>query len=419
MKEFLDRSPENNPIRILAWARYLFISHIRENQEEELAQTLQLLQAAEKLGDPSLEAFVNYIVYWVRSNLEELSLKALQRAQDLFSQSNDIWWLGRILMHRGQLATQRSGNMALGLTFYKQALEANRKCGDERGIALGLSELAEYQIYAAELQAAEHLARESVEIHLRVGSTGVSYWAYFMLSDALLLQGKYKQALDVLSESRDLADRIGILRPECLLRIGNVFLCQGEFSKGLEHFAQITPTSRPKPELDDLAWKHLYLAVAYTHLGQLAEAEQALESARLYGVQGGSFYSTVKLAEAETLFYLASGNLQNAQKPVQDLITLCQRNQNFSVLTVALEFQAWAFYLADRPAKSARLFAATSAFRAQKAMPMLDKDKLLYEPVIASLQSQLGEEGYHAAWEEGHAMSVDQAIQTSVEVNYG
>jgi hypothetical protein len=348
--------------------------------------------------------------------MEEPSLKALQRAQDLFSHSNDIWWLGRILMHRGELA-QLSGDMALGLAFYEQALEANRKCGDERGIALGLSELAEYQIYAAELQAAEKLARESLEIHLRVGSTGVSYWAYFVLSDALLLQGKYKPALGVLTEYSDLADRIGLLLSgsECLLRIGDLLLCQGEFSKALDHFNQIMPASHRKPDLYELARKHLCLAMTYTHLGRLAEAEQSLESARSYCVQAGFLLLTLKLAEAETLFYLASGNVQNAHKPVQDLITSCQHNRNFAVMTVALEFLAWAFYMAHRLAESVRLFAATSAFRAQKEMPMLNKDKLLYEPVIASLQAQLGGAVFNEAWAEGRAIGMEQAITYALE----
>jgi len=202
---------------------------------------------------------------------------------------------------------------------------------------------------------------------------------------------------------------------ECLLRIGNVFLCQGEFSKALEHFTQIAPASHPKPEFDDLAWKHLYLMMTYTHLGRLDEAEQALESARSYGVQGGSFYSTFKLAEVEVLFYLASGNVQNVHKPVQDLITLCQRNRNFPVLTVALEFQVWAFYMAHRLAESVHLFSATSAFRAQKEMPMLNKDQLLYGPVIASLQSRLGEAVFNEAWGEGRDMTMEQAIAYALE----
>ena len=63
------------------------------------------------------------------------------------------------------------------------------------------------------------------------------------------------------------------------------------------------------------------------------------------------------------------------------------------------------------PARAARLFGAAEALRQIMGAPLPPSDRAEYERNVAAVRAQLGEEMFAAAWAEGRAMTMEQAVE--------
>ena len=64
-----------------------------------------------------------------------------------------------------------------------------------------------------------------------------------------------------------------------------------------------------------------------------------------------------------------------------------------------------------RPEHAARLFGAAEAMRDLVNAPLPPADRVDYERQLAALQKELDETTFAAAWAEGRAMTLEQAIE--------
>ena len=65
--------------------------------------------------------------------------------------------------------------------------------------------------------------------------------------------------------------------------------------------------------------------------------------------------------------------------------------------------------------RAARLFAAAAGLLAATGAPLAPADRADYDRAIAALRSQLDEAARQAAWQDGQAMSLEQAIVYALE----
>lgn len=64
----------------------------------------------------------------------------------------------------------------------------------------------------------------------------------------------------------------------------------------------------------------------------------------------------------------------------------------------------------DEPTRATRLFGGAEGLRESDGLAQWSADRELYERQLPALRSTLGEEGYAAAWAEGRAMTLDEAV---------
>ena len=60
--------------------------------------------------------------------------------------------------------------------------------------------------------------------------------------------------------------------------------------------------------------------------------------------------------------------------------------------------------------RAAHLFGASAAIREQHAISWSPDENYEYAPYLAKVRAILGEEGFVAAWNTGHTMTYDQAL---------
>jgi len=73
----------------------------------------------------------------------------------------------------------------------------------------------------------------------------------------------------------------------------------------------------------------------------------------------------------------------------------------------------------NHPARALQLFAAANALREKGGTPMTPDEQVYYNDQLNVLRHKMDSKVYESIWSIGHAMSLDQAIQTAVEANYG
>ncbi len=78
--------------------------------------------------------------------------------------------------------------------------------------------------------------------------------------------------------------------------------------------------------------------------------------------------------------------------------------------TACLEGVAAIVAARQRPMTAARLFGAASALRGAFEVPVPRVSRLPYEQVIATTRAMIGEAAFATAWQEGQALTIDQAI---------
>jgi non-specific serine/threonine protein kinase len=85
------------------------------------------------------------------------------------------------------------------------------------------------------------------------------------------------------------------------------------------------------------------------------------------------------------------------------------------LLAHLLEGLAWVGMALGQPGRAARLGGAAKAVRGALHMPLVDADRGEHERVVATMRAALGEEGFAAAWAEGHTLSLEEAVTLALE----
>jgi hypothetical protein len=67
------------------------------------------------------------------------------------------------------------------------------------------------------------------------------------------------------------------------------------------------------------------------------------------------------------------------------------------------------------PLRAARLWGAADALREVTRYTLSVREAGWYEPYVSAARSELGKTAFRAAWEEGHAMTEEQAIVLALE----
>jgi tetratricopeptide (TPR) repeat protein len=226
--------------------------------------------------------------------------------------------------------------------------------------------------------------------------------------------GDYQSAAPLADEGlrtwRALGDQHGIA--VALIRQGQIAFETGEYQRATMLFTEARTIFRnlggeSGPEVPTTLWlaevaqaqgafdraQSLYdevLAEARVHGDGHAVAHALRELARLRRAQGDSEQALMLLRESAAR-YVPLKDIRCACILLEDLAgVLCERHQ---------------------PADAARLFGAAEALRRLSGRPLTRVQLGTHNRDLAAVEQQLAPETFTAAWAEGQAMSLEQAIQ--------
>ena len=319
----------------------------------------------------------------------------------------------------------------------------------ELRLALGLYRFWGWQGYWSEARGwlEEALARDE-EVESRVRGT-----ALLVLGSLIEWQGGHEaaisrlhEALAILESIGDTAARIGVLN-----MLGNVRASQGKHREAISWYEQTAALSAEVGnELGSAMALHNAGMVAFD-LGDAATAlKQVTESGTVYrklgdtcnvvlglGVQGMALVALGDLTMAQARFdeglnlarevgdksgtntslwglgmvAVEQGSLDQARQLLREPLIACWElgNKEFTLYILG----TWAkLILAEGSSQRVgTLLAAIAALRQSFGMPMVPREQVEHDHLVELAQAGCGQDAWSQAWEEGRAMSLDEAVK--------
>lgn len=365
--------------------------------------------------------------------------------------------LPRALGRAGNLAFQQ-GDYEVARGLLARSLALSRESGDDEGAAMALSRSADLEIAAGDLAAGREAFDEALEIG---GPLGDRRPAGLVINLALaaqalghpLVQDLYRDALalsryqrntggiaaalvglgtlaqargdlreartmheDALVLFRELNDRYGIATT--LTSLASIVRADGDRAAAAELLSEALPIHR---ELGDR--RGASRALVRLGLDALSRGELDAASTALHEALGVSRELEDVPGIVGTLTYLArvasrNGDRAKSAAMLTEALDWCRRNPFHRSTATCLEEVAGRVS-GNSPDRAARLFGAAEAIRESVGAREPRSDQAAYDRSVSSLRGSLGEDGFATSWDEGRAMSPEEAIAFAREGSLG
>ena len=253
----------------------------------------------------------------------------------------------------------------------EESLSHFRAAEDGRGIAACLCDLGWLAMFQGDLPLAKELLEESLAWSRKVGDTLRTAFVLNRLAGVAGANLDREAAEGLLRESLALYREAGDSKSMamCLGMLGDLALRQGD------------------------------------HERAVSRVEEAMVRIQDAGFSMDAFYPSVL-----ALAVMLRGDLDRAKDLIAEALVLGWRSGNRLHTIQAVETAAILATVRRDPATAARLWGAAEAEREILGAPPDAEDQALYEQHVAGGRSGLGTMAWTAAWDEGRAMTLDEAI---------
>jgi non-specific serine/threonine protein kinase len=296
--------------------------------------------------------------------------------------------------------------------FLDESLSIRRELGDRAGIATSLAHLAHVTCNRDDYPAARGLYEESLAIWRELRDEAGLAAVLAGLGDVARRAGEYQAARSLQEESlairRALGDRYGI--SQSLIWLGDAVFESGDTAAARAHYEEALAIRRELGDRAGVAGVMGELAEVARHRGDYAEArrlrEEGLAVWRALGCQVAVIHWLGALGHAAR----EQGEYQEAHRFYAESLLL--RKQVGDSYTIAQSLEDYAeLAAAERQwTRVTRLLGAARALRDAVDKPLRPPEQEDYDRLLTGARSALGEGAFASSWEEGRAMTLEQAI---------
>jgi predicted ATPase/class 3 adenylate cyclase/DNA-binding CsgD family transcriptional regulator len=365
--------------------------------------TEQLLISAREVGDPALTSRALTACGSLANNISAQGGAYLAEAADLARDIGDSWWLGQILFLR-----------------------------------------ASFEVLFGELAAAEVAAEEGNRIAVEIGAGSLSRQFRYVFGWTRILRGDLCTAIAQLSvlDEEMTASRDGLFWVHVPACHAMSFAYQGHTDQAL-HFANVALTRSADSYHAHLATVHSALAYIHLAAGDAAAAREAFEAVRdITGmhvqlaslciwaplavlacgdtaaarrwadevVSSTSAWSLAAALTSRARVLIAQGELDAAERDAYEALELGAGVGGDLVVPFALDCLGTVAAQGGNHLLATRLFGAADAARQRMGMVRFKVFTEGDTATVAALGEALGTNDFEAAWAEGAALSVSEAI---------
>jgi predicted ATPase/class 3 adenylate cyclase len=309
------------------------------------------------------------------------------------------------------------GDYERAKALYEESLTIYRTLGNQCGVASSLTNLGNIAWSRGDHEEARALYEESLTIFRKLGSQWGIASSLNSLGAVALVQGNYERAKMLLEESlaiyRDLGDQWGIAFS--LNNLGNLALMQGDYERAKVLLEESLSIRRALRDQRGIAFTLYDLGSVALMQSDYERAkvlfEESLAIRRVLFDQQGIAFTLNDLGNVA----LAQGDYERAEALYEESLAIFQElGSQWGIANALKKFAKLAGVKGQRE-RAARLLGAAEALREAIGAPMHLPERSDYEQIVTELRSALGDEAFAVAWEEGRAMTLEQAIAYALE----
>ena len=311
----------------------------------------------------------------------------------------------------GNLAVNQ-GDPGAAAAFFEAALEVYTEQGDKRRIAALLVELGCLPGNAGTLARRQELVEQGLLLFHELGDAGNVVWARGVLSDLAWDQGDRERARALRTENlvsaRHLGDKWAIA--QALYILAGVAPDQDDLAQATACLEESIALYREVGEQEDQAWALCELADVVrrqrAHRRATTLYQESLAIFRDLGHQDAIGQVLYKLGWAA----LDEAEYQHARSHFEQALVHYRALENTVGSVYSLAGVATVAGAQGQPARAARLFGAAEALletHSGEAQLLTDADR---QHGVQASRAQLEEPAWKAAWTEGRALTLEQAI---------
>jgi predicted ATPase/DNA-binding CsgD family transcriptional regulator len=290
--------------------------------------------------------------------------------------------------------------------------------GAPAGAGLGLRMAADLWLYWAvrgRFQAGRrHLETFLALVPAPTATRAMALWALGMNAQSA---GDHKVALALFEEARRVSEQTGGDRElaYALFGLGLVRLRLGETELAGELLAASRETMRGVDDPFGNAFSLYLLATWMAAAGRPADARRlALDGLHVSELAGDRFGGGNLGTSLGILEWLA-GDHRSAEARLKETVRIGDRIGHRWGMFTSLEALAWVAGSSGRPERAALLLGASAAVFRELGATLPPYWQAYHDGCEAAARAGLGEDRYRACWEQGYALSREQATATALE----
>jgi tetratricopeptide (TPR) repeat protein len=339
----------------------------------------------------------------------------LVEALALYQDADDRLGVARTLSGLGSYLADWGGDRS-GRVMLEESVAILKVLGDRYFIASTLVSLGIVSLGSGEFASARAHFEEALAVARETGHVWCTADALTNLSGVARIVGDYdvgrtyaKEALQIYKEQG-----FSIWRADPLCALAEIDIAQGDLSSGQSRLQEAS-TLVAKSEN-----KWLQTLVSY-FLGLLAYYEGDTERAAMFLDESTTIARNSQYMPDLARSLITLGRVMRARGDVSQAIAWLREGLGLyhrlgHKLGIAIGLEGFAGLLSEKDATyAAKLFGVAQAIREAIGAPLPPVDCPHYESDVARTRAQLVEAAFVSAWAEGHAMTMEQAMECAKE----
>lgn len=322
----------------------------------------------------------------------------------------------KALLGAGVLAYSQ-GDYAEARRLYEESLALRRELGDKQNIAASLNNLAVLAYEQGDYAEARTLHEESLALRRELGDKQSIAASLNNLGLVAHLQDDYKAARTFQEESlglfREVGDKHGIAYS--LFNLGNVSYAQGDNAEARPLLEESLGLRREMGDKAGMAYSLMGLGCVALTQGDNAAArtiqEESLALFREVEDKRGIAYSLHNLGNV----VCAQEDYTTARSFLKESLALFRELGQQQGIAGSLEAFAALASVQKQAQRATRLWGAAEALREEIGTPLPPSQRVKYEGLVSETRADMNENAFAAAWAEGRAMTMEQAIEYAME----
>lgn len=321
-------------------------------------------------------------------------------------------WRGKALTGAGWIAVTQGDFTAAG-HYLEEGFARALKAGDPWAIVNARVGLAYARVHQGKIEEGRFQAAESLVSSRELEDRWTTALSHYVLGLTFLLENDTRTARDHLREAEAGFRAVGErwLLGFSLLHLAFFAYLLGDpahLSSRLDEAQMIFQELGATLGLAWVAWQQgAFREDEGDHAAARPLYEESLRLFQELGEVRGRAFALDRLGHVAQ----AAGEYEHARDCYRQSLALFRNARNWSGIGRALAGLAGLALSEGEPVRAARLFSAAEAVPLSTELPWAGSFRTEYERSVGATRDTLGQESFTAAWAEGQAMPLEQAIE--------